>query len=181
MDAGVTEAPQDAGQMGSQESSKGVRLSTGVFLHVEHGIMIALGAALSLAAVLALGGAAVELWDGMVAAGSTKTLLVIVDQLLFVLMIVEILHTVRVSLRSGTLTCEPFLIVGLIASIRRVLVITLETSQNMPGKTVEPGHEDAFRAAMTELGVLGGLILGMVVSIDLLGRPSQQAAESDAA
>ena len=181
MDAGVPEVPQGARQMGSQESSIGVRLSTGLFLHIEHGIMIALGAALSLAAVLALGGAAVGLWDGMVAAGSTKTLLVIVDQLLFVLMIVEILHTVRVSLRSGTLTCEPFLIVGLIASIRRVLVITLETSQNMPGKTAEPGHDDAFRAAMTELGVLGGLILVMVVSIYLLRRSRPRTAAADAA
>ena len=50
-------------------------------------------------------------------------------------MVVEVMHTVRVSFRSGTLVCEPFLIVGLIASIRRVLVITLETSQaQQPGK-----------------------------------------------
>ncbi len=44
-------------------------------------------------------------------------------------MLVEILHTVHASIRTGTLLCEPFLIVGLIACIRRVLVITLETSQ----------------------------------------------------
>ncbi len=53
----------------------------------------------------------------------------IIDRLLFVLMLVEILHTVHASIRSGTLLCEPFLIVGLIACIRRILVITLETSQ----------------------------------------------------
>ena len=43
------------------------------------------------------------------------------------LMMAEILHTVHVSVRTGTLMCEPFLIVGLIACIRRVLVSTLES------------------------------------------------------
>lgn len=37
-------------------------------------------------------------------------------------MIVELLHTVRISIQSQALTMEPFLVVGLIASIRRVLV-----------------------------------------------------------
>jgi Phosphate-starvation-inducible E family len=46
------------------------------------------------------------------------------DRDMFVLMLIEILHTVRGSVRSGELTPEPFLIVGLIASIRNVLVIT---------------------------------------------------------
>ena len=173
MDTSVPEAIRDT----SEEVGRGVRLSSGAFLTVEHGIMMALGVVLSLTALLALGGAVMQVWDGVLAAGSAKSLLVIVDRLLFVLMIVEILHTVRVSIRSGELSCEPFLIVGLIASIRRVLVITLETSQNMPGKTVEPGHEDAFQAAMTELGVLGGLILVMVVSIYLLRRARPRGAD----
>ena len=43
-------------------------------------------------------------------------------------MLVEILHTVRISIRSHVLVTEPFLVVGLIASIRRILVITLEAA-----------------------------------------------------
>src|SRR2546422_11687220 len=41
-------------------------------------------------------------------------------------MLVEILHTVRHSIRSHVLVTEPFLVVGLIASIRRMVVISLE-------------------------------------------------------
>ena len=48
------------------------------------------------------------------------------NELLIVLMLVEILHTVRISIRSHVLVTEPFLVVGLIAAIRRILVITLE-------------------------------------------------------
>jgi hypothetical protein len=44
-----------------------------------------------------------------------------------VLILVEILHTVRISIRSHILLAgEPFLVVGLIASIRRILIISLE-------------------------------------------------------
>jgi hypothetical protein len=73
-----------------------------------------------------------------------------------------------VSFRSGTLVCEPFLIVGLIASIRRVLVITLETSQaHAPGKW-NSDAQSLLDSTMLELSVLGGLILVMVVSIVML-------------
>ena len=85
-------------------------------------------------------------------------------------MLVEILHTVRVSMRSGKLTTEPFLIVGLIASIRRVLVITLQSSEIAHAKEWSPEKEALFRASMIELGVLAMLILIMVVSIFLLHR-----------
>jgi uncharacterized membrane protein (DUF373 family) len=50
----------------------------------------------------------------------------VLNELLIVLMLVEILHTVRISIRSHVLVTEPFLVVGLIASIRRILVISLE-------------------------------------------------------
>jgi len=68
------------------------------------------------------------------------------------------------------LVCEPFLIVGLIASIRRILVITLESSQaHQPGKW-SPESDAMLRSTMLELGVLSVLILVMVISIYLLRR-----------
>jgi hypothetical protein len=85
-------------------------------------------------------------------------------------MVVEILHTVRDSVRSRVLVCEPFLIVGLIASIRRVLMITLEASQaGQPGRW-NPNAQALVSSTMLELAVLGGLILVLVISIYLLRR-----------
>ena len=92
-------------------------------------------------------------------------------------MVIEILHTVRVSFKEGALVCEPFLIVGLIASIRRVLVITLESSQAQePGKWT-PEFQNLFNSSMIELCVLGGLILAMVLSIYLLRRSERPHAD----
>jgi uncharacterized membrane protein (DUF373 family) len=137
----------------------------GVFLTVE---------VLAYVVLVGVAGAAVSLWGAIRASGEASALVVAVDRLLFVLMVVEVMHTVRVSFRSGTLVCEPFLIVGLIASIRRVLVITLETSQaREPGKW-NPDAQALLNSTMLELAVLGGLILVMVISIYMLRRSDRE-------
>jgi uncharacterized membrane protein (DUF373 family) len=114
--------------------------------------------------------AAISLWGAGVAWGAPDEIIITIDRLLFVLMLLEILHTVRVSVREGTLTPEPFLVVGLIASIRRVLVITLGSSQATHPGNWTPDVQQQFNASMLELGVLGILILVMVVAIFLLRR-----------
>ena len=156
------------------------RTADRAFQHIETAAYIVLGLLLAIAALIGLLDAAVELWHAALARADAEALVIAIDGLLFVLMVVEILHTVRASFRSGTLVCEPFLIVGLIASIRRVLVITLESSQvNQPGKW---SAESAIilRSTMQELAVLGGLIFVMVLSIYLLRRSdagSQRSAQ----
>lgn len=145
-------------------------LASDAFVQTEILIYIVLGLLLAVAAVVGIGGAAISLWHAALNHGTPDSLVFAIDRLLFVLMVVEILHTVRVSFRSGELVCEPFLIVGLIASIRRVLVITLESSQaNEPGKWT-PDSQAMLNATMLELSILGGLILVMVISIFLLRR-----------
>ena len=152
------------------EKDRTVRLSTELFQRIEFGVYLALGVLLSVTALVALGSAALLLWEAMRDWSGTSAIFLIVDRLMFVLMLIEILHTVRGSVRTGALTAEPFLIVGLIASIRNVLVITLKSS----GVTSE-GHgsiegEMLLRSSIAELGVLGALILIFVVSIYLLRR-----------
>ncbi|MFQ5880994.1 MAG: phosphate-starvation-inducible PsiE family protein [Candidatus Methylomirabilales bacterium] len=88
----------------------------------------------------------------------------VLDSLLLVLMLVEILYTIRISVRGHALASEPFLIVALIAAVRRMLILTAEASQFAQS---DPG---AFRNAMIELGLLTLLILVVVISIAILRR-----------
>jgi uncharacterized membrane protein (DUF373 family) len=143
-------------------------LASQAFLKIEILAYMVLGLLLALTAMLGIGSAGVSLWDAAQEHGNANSLVFAIDRLLFVLMVVEILHTVRVSFRSGTLVCEPFLIVGLIASIRRVLVITLESSQAIQTGKWTPESQGLLNSTMLELGVLGGLILVMVISIYML-------------
>ena len=147
---------------------KWMRLFATAFIAVEHAAYVALGMLLSATALLALAGGAMVLWNGLDDWSNTRTIFDVIDRLLFVLMLIEILHTVRASVRSGALNCEPFLIVGLIATIRRVLVITLKSSEASKQDTMSDGATRLFGASMIELMVLALLIVVMVGSIRLL-------------
>src|ERR1700676_3643823 len=97
----------------------------------EVAILTILAVLISLTALASIARSARLLWDTwhqFMAVADTDLVLRVLDQLLVVLMLVEILHTVRISIRSHTLVTEPFLVVGPIASIRRILVITLEAA-----------------------------------------------------
>ena len=154
---------------GAPDKGRAIWLSTELFHYIELLVYVALGILLSVTALLALGSTTLLVLEGVRDLSGSRAIFVIVDRLMFVLMLVEILHTVRGSIRSGILTAEPFLIIGLIASIRNVLVITLKSS----GITTE-GHSsvegEMLRSSIIELAVLGALILVFVVSIVLLRR-----------
>jgi hypothetical protein len=133
---------------------------------------------LSITALMSIASAGRLLWDAL----SHKTIAVetlrVLDQLLVVLMLVEILHTVRVSIRSHILVTEPFLVVGLIASIRRILVITLEASTLTKEGSWTAQGASIFRASMIELALLGGLILILVFCITMLRRNTPHPSDA---
>ena len=130
-----------------------------------------LAALLFITALATIGNAAKLLWEGLRQWTIATETLRVLDQLLLVLMLVEILHTVRISIHSHILVIiEPFLVVGLIASIRRILVISLEAAALTKGETLTAEGESIFRTSMIELALLGLLILILVVCITLLRR-----------
>lgn len=149
-----------------------VREKSSTFLHRSEAVLyIVVGILLAIAAAGGTIQAAILLWR----TGTTHGIVdfaSILDQLLVVLMMVELLHTVRISVRSQTLIMEPFLIVGLIASIRRVLVITMQAAKIAEqGQSLgDPAAAAAFRNTMIELGILGFLILAFAFAIYLLRR-----------
>jgi len=141
------------------------------FGHAEVGIYLILAVLLAATALLALASAAKELWDAVAGWQLAGEIPRVLNGLLFVLMAVEILHTVRISIRSHVLVIEPFLVVGIIASIRRILVVTLEAaSLTKEGQWTSEGASSVFRASMIELGLLGLVVLVLVIAIALLRR-----------
>jgi uncharacterized membrane protein (DUF373 family) len=139
----------------------------------EVGILTVLAILISVTALATIVRSGVLLWDTWkqwMSVTDSLLILRVLDQLLVVLMLVEILHTVRISIRSHTLVTEPFLVVGLIASIRRILVITLEAATLTKEGRWSAEGANIFHASMIELGLLGVLVLILVFSITLLRR-----------
>ena len=146
----------------------------------EVAILTILAVLISLTALATIARSGKLLWDTWhqwLVVTDTEVVLGVLDQLLVVLMLVEILHTVRISIRSHTLVTEPFLVVGLIASIRRILVITLEAATLTKAGKWTPEGATIFHASMIELGLLGLLVFVLVYSITLLRRSPEKSEE----
>ena len=143
------------------------KTTTTIFTKIEHWITIGIGAILIVTTLLLLTGTLSGVADVARSWPSTDNVFLIVDKLLFTLMLVEILHTVRQSIASDQISVEPFLIVGLIACVRRILIVTVEVANQSKGEANMP-----FDHAMIELGVLGGLVLVLILSI-FLSRKSR--------
>ena len=96
----------------------------------------------------------------------------ILDEILLILLIVELLYTVQVSFREHGLIAEPFLVVALIAVVRRVLVLTAE----LP-KLPEAGGA-VFGHAAIELALLIVMVFVLVVSFIMLQKHAKQRSSS---
>ena len=142
------------------------------FTWVEDIVYVGLGLLLAISALLLLGSGAVAfaraVSDGQLAAAVISLL----DRLLLTLMIDELLYTVQVSFREHTLVPEPFLLVGLVAATRRILVLTAELGD------VKERSAETFRASMIELGVFALMIVAFVVCLLLMRKRGADASAS---
>jgi uncharacterized membrane protein (DUF373 family) len=140
-----------------------------VFTWIEDGVYIGLSVLLALSALALLGHTANAFVRELIGGGLPVAIISLLDRLLLVLMIVELLYTVQVSFREHALVPEPFLIVGLVAATRRILVLTAEFPDLQ-------GEGDAVvRIAMIELALLTVMILVLVISLRLLRRRDREA------
>ena len=95
----------------------------------------------------------------------------LLDQLLLVIIIIELLFTVKVSFREHVLEPQPFLIVAVIAVARRIIVLSAGLSKLMTE------DDRLFKNALYELGILTVLAVALVLSLRML-RPQEHKVES---
>lgn len=104
-------------------------------------------------------------------------LITFINDLLLVLIILEVLGTVRSYLQTGTTSLEPFLYIGTISATRRILAIGAQTTlKGEAGETV-------FRHLMIDLGINGVVVLALAVALFLVRgvRQRVEAARDSAA
>ena len=139
------------------------------FSGVQDAVYVALGVLLAATATIMLVQGAVDLARTAMSGMDVRAIVGVLDRILLALMVVELLYTVQVSFREHALVPEPFLLVALIAGVRRILVITAEFSAQ-DGK-----DERMFQHVMWELGLLTVLIVVLVVSLVVLRQRTSEA------
>jgi hypothetical protein len=85
----------------------------------------------------------------------------ILDGLLLIFIFVELLYAVRSCLRSHEIVAEPFLIVGILAGIKEIVVLSVEAAT-----LLDKGPD--FARAVVEIGVLGGVVLVLALAAFVL-------------
>jgi len=139
-------------------------LTARAFTAVEDVVYLGLGVLLAGSAVALLISGGISFVQSLWARSLTTNIVPLLDRLLLILLVVELLYTVQVSFREHGIIPEPFLIVGLIAAIRRVLVLTAEFAE------VKDLPDPAFQHVIIELAVLTFLIVALVISLVLLRK-----------
>jgi uncharacterized membrane protein (DUF373 family) len=106
--------------------------------------------------------------------GVLQTVLVVLDRALLVFIFVELLDTIRITVRErGSIVAEPFLLVGLIAVVRRILLVTAQIEQ--------AEDTEAFQNLLTELVVMAGLVIVLTTALYFtrrMRRLEQEQSES---
>jgi hypothetical protein len=129
----------------------------------ELSIYIVAAALLLVAAAFTVVGMVKPLIEGRASRDIGDAGVFILDRILLLFIIAELLYTLRLVIFSGgQILVEPFLFIGLIAVVRRLLVITAEF-ERQDGRTQVVDF-------LIEVGALAGLAFGLALSIYLLRR-----------
>jgi uncharacterized membrane protein (DUF373 family) len=136
------------------------RASVSAFRLIEQAFYIAIAAGLTVSGVALLGHVGWTFATEVASGGVVKSALHLLEGVLLVFIMTELIHTIRAILDRNVVSTEPFLIVGIVAAVRRLLVITAQA----------PHTEGAevFRNALYEMGTLVLVVIGLGLTIYLL-------------
>lgn len=148
-----------------------VRIGNALLAVTEDAIYVSVAILLAVSAGALLVSAATGL-TGLGDHSTSEVVLDVLDRLLLVFIVVELLFAVRVILGKREVVAEPFLVVGIIASIKEIILTSVEAAGYV-------GKGDKFVHAIVEIGVLGLLVLILAVAALLMRAKGREPEEGD--
>jgi uncharacterized membrane protein (DUF373 family) len=133
----------------------------GRWLHLgQNVVLVGVAAILLLAGLVVVYDTVRELLNAIAAQSMAEAIFFIVENALLALILAELVHTLLVSLDGGPLTPEPFLIIGIVGILRKMLLTTVTAPKVTDGN----GLISPLVAELFALGVLT-LILGAALAL----------------
>jgi uncharacterized membrane protein (DUF373 family) len=133
-----------------------------LFAGAEAAIYVVVGAMLVGAALLILAGTVVNVIERAGEHSINNTTVFVLSRILLLFIVAELIHTLRLVNLDGRILVEPFLFIGLIAVVRRILIVTAEF-ESAQGRSEVTDF-------VIQIGALGGLALLLAIAIYLLRR-----------
>jgi uncharacterized membrane protein (DUF373 family) len=135
-----------------------------VVLYASVGLLLAIAGVLVLAGTVS--GLIRELNQG---AGAVDVAVLVLDRVLLALIVGELLYTLRFVVRTHEIAVEPFLYIGLIAVVRRILIVTAQLERGAPSGR-------ALTNILLEFGILGLLVPALAGAVFLVSRSRRAPA-----
>jgi uncharacterized membrane protein (DUF373 family) len=136
------------------------RFAESVIAAGEAAMYLVIGALLLAAAVLIIVATVVNAIQRADDHSIANTAVFVLARVLLIFIIAELLHTLRYVNLDGRILVEPFLFIGLIAVVRRILIATAEFEGG--------GGRSQVTDFIIQIGALGGLALILAVAIYVL-------------
>jgi uncharacterized membrane protein (DUF373 family) len=151
-------------QYSKPDASEADRLSARILIKAEEYIYIVAGYILIVAAAGLLVTAVYEMIMRLLDYNYTAAMVHLLDRVLLVLMLAEIIYTIQRIAHTRKLEATPFLIVGIIAAVRRILIVTAESIDEVDLSNT------AFQGTLAELALLSVMILLLSISMLLIHK-----------
>lgn len=123
------------------------------------------------AVLVVIGGAQAVVQAATHNVDTLKSGVLVLDRVLMVLIIAEIAATLRAVLVYHEIAAEPFLFIGLIACVRRILIVTAQSEQ--------VHSDEELERLLLELGALGLLVIGIAAAIFMLRHSARRAVPTE--
>ena len=107
------------------------------------------------------------------ASGPQVAILAFLNELLLVVILLELFRTVTGFLKTRIISLDPFLQVGIISAVRRILMVGAQTTLQVDIP------EDRLRLALLDMGTNAAIVVALVASL-LLYRLRRAATENPA-
>lgn len=158
-----------------EESTPAVRVARRALTLGEDVLYVAIAVLLVAGGVVVLGYAASTFLDLRTDTVPTFALSLL-DSLLLVFLFVELLAAVKLTLKTREIVAEPFLLVGIVASIKEIVVLSVEAADVIAGKKEVPA---TLTEIAVQIGVLGAVALALAVSAWMLRIKEREPEETN--
>jgi uncharacterized membrane protein (DUF373 family) len=103
--------------------------------------------------------------------GLLMTALNVLDSVLLIFIFAELLSTISTIVKEREIVAEPFLLIGIIAVVRRILAVTVSIEQSL--------GTPKFQDLLIELGVLTALVVALSAAL-YFNRKANQGRQDPA-
>jgi len=162
-----TDQAADDAERGAEHQENIVSRLTVRGLHIAEDIVYAITAFILVGGALIVLGQTVYSFSTDVGDGVKKAIEHALEALLIVFILVELLSAVREAIADHALVAEPFLLVGILASIKEMVVVATFRMETQKPSDVA-----------LKVGVLAGVVVGLAVATLILRRREQEPRES---